>query len=343
MKKRKNSKKILFLSRLYYPHIGGVEKHLLKISSLLVKEGFSVTIICEQHDKKLKLKEEIDSITIIRIPILSSEKKKKFEIWKWMINNRKFIKEFDVIHIHDVFFWIIPLLFSIERKKVFITFHGYEGYPTKFASKVQKKMASKYCSGSISVGDFINKWYGLASNAVIYGGVDRPKTAQNLKKTEGSALFFGRLEQQTGIKEYYEAFLKLNKLKSFKFNVIGNGTYGNYMTKISISQFKSDVSGDIRDSRFIFVSGYLSMLEAMVEKRLVFAVYSDPLKKDYLLLSPFAKNTEICSSTNEIVERVNYYLNNPKKEKEKVENAYRWAKDQTWEKVVNTYKNIWTI
>lgn len=50
--------KILFFARLFYPHIGGVEKHLFEISTRLTAMGHEVTIVTEsllgekQHEKK---------------------------------------------------------------------------------------------------------------------------------------------------------------------------------------------------------------------------------------------------------------------------------------------------
>ena len=45
---------IVFLARLFYPHIGGVEKHVLEISRILIEKGHKVSIVTEKHDIKLK-------------------------------------------------------------------------------------------------------------------------------------------------------------------------------------------------------------------------------------------------------------------------------------------------
>lgn len=344
MKKGKKRKRILFLARLYDPHIGGVEKHVKKISGLLMEEGDMVTVLCEQHNKKLKTNEKIDGISVIRIPISSSEKNKKFGIWKWVIKNRKFFNEFDIIHIHDVFYWIAPLLPYLDKKRVFVTFHGYEGYPVRLISKIQKKITEKYCNGSICVGDYIKKWYGIGSNAVIYGGVDMPQKIPVKAKNQRSAVFFGRLDVQTGIKEYYKAFLNLKgEYRDFSLEIVGEGKYARQIKKLSISPFKSDVSKYVQNNRFIFVSRYLSMLEAMVEKRLVIAVCDDPIKRDYLIDSPFSKYVDICNSSKEIENRVRYYMDNPQAEEERIGKAYSWAKKQTWQKVTDCYLKLWGI
>ena len=70
---------ILFLTRLYYPHIGGVEKHVEKISQELIKLGHKITIVTEQYDKQLKKTDTHQDVTIYRIPVLKSTEKSK----KW--------------------------------------------------------------------------------------------------------------------------------------------------------------------------------------------------------------------------------------------------------------------
>ncbi len=344
MTNAKKRRRILFFTRLYYPHIGGVEKHIYKISQQLIKKGFEITVVAEQHGKKLKERENIDGINIFRIPIRTSERNKKFEVWKWMVKNKNLVKGFDIIHIHDVFFWIIPLIFSIDRKRVFITFHGYEGYPVKLKHKILRKISELYCNGSICVGDFIKKWYWANPDIVIYGAAERTKLAPTRVERQHSAVFFGRLDSQTGIKEYYGAFLSLKRrYKDFKLEVIGEGEFGNKMNGVSISPFKSNIAKYVQNNRFVFVSGYLSMLEAMLSKKLVFAVYTDPVKKDYLVKSPFVKYVEVCSSSKEIEKKVKFYIDNPKEESIKVEKAYNWAVNQTWSKVTDEYLKLWKI
>src|SRR6185437_16481202 len=96
--------KILFLSRLFYPHIGGVEKHVMEISKLLVKQGHTVTIITERYDKKLAEKEIINSITIYRVNTGKEDRNKKFQIWKEMFRLKHLIQKAEIVHCHDVFF-----------------------------------------------------------------------------------------------------------------------------------------------------------------------------------------------------------------------------------------------
>lgn len=50
--------KIVFLSRLYWPHVGGVERHIWHLSQELLKMKHEVVVITEQHDESLPLERE---------------------------------------------------------------------------------------------------------------------------------------------------------------------------------------------------------------------------------------------------------------------------------------------
>ena len=155
---------ILFLTRLYWPHVGGVEKHVEKISEIL-KKKHEITIVCEKHDPKLSDFESRQGISIYRIP--SSD---KWVIWKWWLGHLQLIKQADIIHIHDVFFWFLPFRLPYWTKKVYITFHGWEGVcPIPFKNILWRKLAEKLTRGNICVGDFISKWYGTKPDFVTYG------------------------------------------------------------------------------------------------------------------------------------------------------------------------------
>lgn len=330
---------ILFLCRLFYPHIGGVEKHVSKLSENLLKKGHKITIITEQYSKSLPLKENLGKIQIIRIP--NSITKNKFRIWFWFWKNRKTIENADIIHCHDVFYWYLPLRFIYPLKKVYTTFHGYEGYPLRLKAIVMRKITEKLSVGNICVGDFIRKWYKTTPNFVVYGCADRVKNRRI--KNENSAVFIGRLDEQTGILTYAEAVSILKKkIPNFRFLAIGDGNLKDKIKgKVEIANALDNASELINDYNFAFVSRYLSIMEAMIARRLVFAVYDNPLKEDYLRMAPFSKYIEIFSSSSELVSKINFYLDNPKAKDKKVREAYSWAKNYTWDKMANTYLRLW--
>src|SRR3989344_3537616 len=103
--------KILFLTRRFYPDVGGVEKHVLKISELLIKKGHKVTVITESQGKENGLR----GIRIFRIKSRNGWFK-KFDIWLWLWRNRELIRNADIVHAHDVYYWYFPFRFIYPSK-----------------------------------------------------------------------------------------------------------------------------------------------------------------------------------------------------------------------------------
>lgn len=342
---------ILFFTRLFYPHIGGVEKHVSEISKVLIAKGHKVTIITEDLStkdipiylqSKGRIQEKVNEIKIYRVPVGEDDWFKKFTTWNWLFKHRILIKNADIIHTHDVFFWYLPFRFLCPFKKVFTTFHGYESYPISKKSIFIRKISEKLSFGNICVGEFMKKWYGTKPSYTTYGGVNIARNEVKIKN-KMSAVFIGRLDEQTGILEYVKAVkLIREKIPNFKFEIIGDGKFrqeveGNF----KVIGFKKDPERYFSKYHFAFVSRYLSILEAMVAKRLVFALYDNPLKKDYLKMTPFANFINIVGSEKELTNLVFYFLKNSKKEEEMTHKAFDWVRNQSWENLTNVYLKIW--
>lgn len=337
----KQKKSILFLARLYHPHIGGVENHVRTLSHELIKKGFNITVLTERFKTNLMEEEVIDGVRVVRISIPKSSLLKKFYIWKWVVLNTAFFSKFEIIHVHDVFYWLYPLIPFGYYKKMTITFHGYEGFPVKKSWIIQRKIAEFMTKGSICVGDFMKKWYFANPTHVTYGGVRLAR--KNKRVNSQSAVFFGRLDDQTGILQYIKAYKIIkNKYPEFKLTVVGEGRLSSKVPGgVKTLGFQDDVEDLIASSRFVFVSRYLSMLEALVQKKEVIAVYNTPIMKDYLEMSPFKKYIQIAKDEKEIAHFVEKSLDKGPAIN-KIKEGYGWASKQTWGKIQDIYEKLWS-
>jgi len=337
--------KILFISNFYYPHVGGVEKHVEEISKRLIEKGYEITIVTEKLEKTGE-KETIDGTKVFRIPYPKIKFFGLLTIWFWFLKNRNLVSQSDLVHCHDVFIWYLPLRFLFSKKPVYTTFHGYEGseFPTRKAIFLHK-LSEKLSKGNICIGDFHKKWYGVKPTFVSYGAVEKVKTSGSKNQ---KAIFLGRLAKDTGILTYIKA---LANLKNISLEVFGDGPQRKEAEELAKKynlncQFYGFVKGadkKLSSFRFAFVSRYLSILEAMIRKRLVFAVFDSQIKEDYLKMAPFAEWIVIEKDPDKLAEKIKYFLENKEKEKEMVEKAYNWAKGQAWEKLVGTYLKLWQL
>ncbi len=170
---------IIFVAPNYYPHIGGVEKHIRELSYELIKDGHSIIIFVVKSEKLYKDYENDGVIKIIRFNRTSIKFINRFYLNLQLVKHVAKFKQADIIHFHDFgTMWILGLLvyplLRYMHKKIFITFHGWEGdIPPKKSSIRKRKICEKLADANICVGHFIQKWYGTKADIVTYGGVHK--------------------------------------------------------------------------------------------------------------------------------------------------------------------------
>ncbi|HSW47875.1 MAG TPA: glycosyltransferase family 4 protein [Candidatus Saccharimonadales bacterium] len=349
---------IVFLTRRFYPLIGGVETHSLEVAKRLSKHGYKIIIITEKivHDFKntyITNAEEINGIEIKRIDVGSDDWLKKFRIWKELWKLKSFIRQSDVVHCHDVFFWYLPFRFLYPSKKVYTTFHGYETkFPPEKKAILIRKISEKLSKGNICVGEYIKKWYGSKPDFVVYGGVNKIRglihltsSGQEIKNINSKLkiALIGRLESDIGIGTYVKS-LKLLRIKKFQFEFEAHGD-GKLKEKLKkygkVFGFATDANKIFEKTDIIFASSYLILLEALIAKKIIIATYENKLKEDYLKLSPFLKYIYICGSSEECVKVIESIKNTPWKSEAMLSEGYNWASQQTWDKVADIYLRLW--
>lgn len=340
--------RILFLTRLYYPHIGGVERHVEEVSKGLVEKGHKVMIVHE----KIKNTKQKSKIETHAIPVGENEKFKKFQIWWWLFKNRTLINRSDIIHAHDVAFWYFPFRFLYPKKPFFVTFHGYEGsaIPTKKARLI-RKLGEILALGNICVGDFMKKWYKTEPSYITYGGVNLTRKNIFIPRKFKKAIFIGRLNYDTGILDYIKGLgLVKKKGLDISLDVFGDGPLmklaKNLTKKINIPVrffgWVENASRKLPNYDLAFVSRYLGILEAAIVKRPVFAHFNNEIKRDYLEMMPIANSIMIFNKPEQLPKMIGN-LKDRSKLKGRINQNYNWAKKQTWEKVVGTYLKLWGI
>jgi len=330
--------RIVFLSPRFYPQIGGVEKHAFEVAKRLAEQHRVVVITEGVKDKK----ENFNGIKVIRLYFGKNDWFKKFIIWGKILKHRKIIEKADIVHCHDVFFWYLPLRIIYPNKKVFTTFHGYEAiFPPSSKAIFIRKLSEKLSNGNIAIGEYIRKWYGTTSEAIIYGAQDEAQ-ARNTKFNKHKKLrilFVGRIEKDTGAEVYPQV---LRKLKNYTFEACGDGTLRSELEKFGkVHGFVKDLTKYISKADIIFASSYLSIIAAIKLKKPVFSVFENPLKEDYLKLTPFNRWIYISKSPEILVKKIKIVVNKKRLREKNLNLAYNWANEQTWDKVSKIYLKLW--
>ncbi len=260
--------KILFLTHFYYPHIGGVEKHVYEVRKYLERKGNSVKVVSEADIKYPKMK----FIGLIYI-------------WIWLFRNRNIVQKADIVHVHDVFIWYLPFRFLYPYKKVIATIHGLEwDTPLSKASIWQKKLTFRLSAKTIGVGNFLEKYLGIKFDRIIYGASSTQRG--RLLKNNNSFVYVGRLEKNTGLLKFL-SWLKANQKSKVDF--CGDGELRNQCEKYGKVHGFCDPIPFLKKAEYCVPGGYLAALEGLSYKCKLKLFWNNKVKEDYWKMSPFWK------------------------------------------------------
>lgn len=336
---------IVFLTRRFFPEVGGVETHVAKISKILSARGHTISIITTKPATNAQNRDlSTKNVSVIHTDVGKNDWFLKFRVWKEMLRTRSIWSKADIIHAHDVFFWIQPFLW-LRPLNIYTTFHGYETvFPPAQKAIAARKAAQKKSKGTINVGEYIKKWYGTKADFVVYGGVEQVESQKLKVKSWGSRIriiFVGRVEEDNGVGVYSEVLRMLfEKGVVFEFVALGDGSMRTEFEKYGeVRGFVKDLKTAIDGADIVFASSYLSILEALSYGKPVFSVYQNELKKDYLRMTPFAKWIEVDSNPKKIAEKIELLVSG--KVKSNAEDAKVWLEKNTWEDVTNIYEKLW--
>ena len=327
----------------FHPAVGGVETHVLRVSQCLAARGHEVTVLTHADEPS---EEMLGRLHVHRLP-----RGGWFAAWRAA---RPHIAAADVVHCHDAYSFLhfyAPSSYLSPRRPVFVTFHGYESYPIAAEAIRWRRFVRRRARNALCMGDFICRWYGTECFAVSYGGVDPVDDPPPLP-AEPSAVFLGRIAEDTSIMVYLEALsiLKAEHNHDLPLTVIGDGPLREVAERYAEAQglrtrflgTLSDPREELTRSRFSFVSGYLAIWQSLALRRPVFTVYENDLKRDYLLGFPEAEDTIVtCGSAEELARRLSDHIEDGSLADSMVERGARLAAENSWDRVADLYLSMY--
>jgi glycosyltransferase involved in cell wall biosynthesis len=302
---------ILMIAPFFYPHLGGVEKHVFEVAKIMQQKGAGVEIIAPAHQPDLEKKEQVQGISVNRFFYPQRKFLGLVMIWVKMLGFGHLVRSADVIHVHDVMIWYLPLRLLFPKKKVVLTAHGWEGtYPLPKKNIWLKRLSASLANRVVCVGEYIGKHYSIECDHVVYGGVNsifagkRKAAKQDRKKI----VYLGRLAPDTGLEIFLESLAGLKD--EFDFIFLGDGElrgacerYGQVNGWLG----EESLAERLKKADIVIVGGYLSALEALAAGCRVIAAADNPLKKDYWLQSELGDLVEVVVSSKELAEKIVSY------------------------------------
>lgn len=236
MKKENNKKKIIIFSGYFYPHIGGIERYVDKLSLDLEKLGFDIVIVTS-NETNLPNIEQKDKYKIYRLPIRNLFRSRypipiKNKEYKYLI--KQIEKEKGDYFIVNTRFHLTSLIGLKLSKKLnvpsLLIEHGSNHFTVNnkildFFGEIYEHMLTrrvkKYANNFYGVSERCNNWlkhFSIEASGVFYNSIDdyaydsfKNKKYSRDFKDKTVITFLGRIIREKGIVMLLDAFKELSK------------------------------------------------------------------------------------------------------------------------------------
>jgi len=229
--------KILIISDLYYPHIGGVSEHIYYIANEFEKMGHYVRILTGKIPGGFKPDERRVIRLGMGVAIKWNKSVGRITIGHDLLKTRKIMNAFDVNHIHGGLTPTYPLLtLQMSEKTKIFTFHSTfdRSIPFKILRRPLLHFFKKI-DGAIAVSETAKESFSRyfpGDYRIIPNGVDINRFTPSLQKEKDTLLFVGRLEERKGLKYLIKALKIIHERgRDLKLIVVGGG-YRKYRMEI---------------------------------------------------------------------------------------------------------------
>lgn len=233
-------KKILFITSLYYPHVGGIETMVTELSSFYRKNGLEVVCLTKKWPETLSSYERYNETDIYRV--ISARTEQEFrDLVAWAKDNESKIKS-DIIHVIGVRRplpllglllarkWKVPLVCTIAGGDIS---DKSDPQPTKvweegigFIPEVLMQADSVNCVSGALANDLKVLVPGLKDIGVLYAGLDISTIKSIAKEQIKDQYIFSlrRLDPSKGVNLLIEAFsLIKDKFPKLYLIIAGEG------------------------------------------------------------------------------------------------------------------------
>ncbi len=350
--------RILVLTHFFYPHVGGVEDHVLETSQRLNQIGFDLDILTRRHQLELPARDSYQDLDITRIAFPEIKFLGLIILWLklfWFLLIKNYIWQYDLIQIHDIFIWYLPFRFLFPFKKVVTTMHGWEGqWPIPKKNIWLRRLSAKLSNYVICVGQYIEDYYQVEADLVTYGGIDEHDWVSQEKlidkHTEPSdqptnILYLGRLAKDTGLKLFLNSLSSLERREiEFKVKFAGQGQLAEECRvrgELLGWTTGEDLEKLLQDSQICFASGYLSALKSLAGGCLTVTACETQLKRDYWLNSPFVDRLFCVDDPLQLEKFLADYMTQPSRLLGKIQRGHSWSRHQSWDKLAGDYQQIY--
>lgn len=244
--------RVLTVTMLFYPYVGGAEKQAWKLSKKLITKGVSVKILTGRWFKDTPKEEMIDGLPVIRCftfrQVFSLKGLRKFGVYTYLLTLFLYLikhrYEYDIIHIHQLGPHAFPGVVAarlLGKKSLIKVGNSGQASDIKVMQENRQIWGTKYlfpktrtCDRVIAISNLIKQELlenGFRFDQIVRlsNGVEvdeiKPKTDYSIT---GKVLltYVGRLHRQKGADILLDALKKMTELRPdlcWQLMILGTG------------------------------------------------------------------------------------------------------------------------
>ena len=147
----------------------------------------------------------------------------------------------DIVHIHSPMYVLIGFIGYLQKKKIYITFHGTDFHRIKNAKwyRLFSNIFDKVFIISPDMKEILSKIHGSSKVVQVKNGIDLDVFQNFHQKRKKQIIAVGSLKNEKGFKFLIEAFNQMlnknNHLYEYKLIIVGEGLLRNELNKQIIS------------------------------------------------------------------------------------------------------------
>lgn len=347
---------LVVVTSRFLPDLGGVQTHVAETVQELVELGWQVVIFTGVEPKQTRNqqkpkpfsqwqwspsnKRQSWSVTVIPLHFDAMPGIGLLQLWWQLLQGLSLFRSATVIHVHDVMWWFLPVRLLLPTAKVVLTMHGWEGkFPIPVKLRILKQLGALLADKVMAIGDFIDQYYGIKSDAVSYGAVSdqvseqQPVTTTRTAKQRTIVAFVGRLARDTGLLEIIKA---IPFLPQFEWHFYGDGPLRESCSQWGTVHGWSETKPWLVDADIIIGSGYLSVWEALLVGKYVIVYADNQLKQSYFAKAPFAAHIKITTNRQQFISAVST-AQKSHSTIHRIQSARALAQEQQWLKITAIY------
>jgi len=234
--------RILYVSSVYYPHIGGMEYVIKSVAERLAKAGHEVAVLTGEPSIEKPVEEEINGVKVVRWPTRAPREAYHIPKQRNRLEStlRELLRGVDVVHLHSVHA-ALPVWVGLKLRELGFTgravvtpyYHG-SGHtffrrilwaPWRLVVRRLLRSVDAVMTVSRLEARLVKEHFGVSA-VVIENGVDETVLGYEWRPG-GYAMYSGRIERYKNVHRLANVVRILNERYGLglKLRVFGDGPY----------------------------------------------------------------------------------------------------------------------